>query len=227
MCVAPVSIALIPARANSKGLPGKNLKPVGGASLLARAIRAATDSGRCDRVIVTTDGEDIAFEAQRCGAEVVMRPAALSHDHARTFDAVEHALQTLAIDDGVCVLLQPTSPLRTAADVQAALDLWSRSTAGSVVAMTECEHHPYKTFIQTNAELSPVHAFADMESPRQVLPLALRVNGAIYIATIETLLRERKFLIEPVVPYMMPAERSLDIDNALDLHMANIIFSGI
>jgi len=224
MHVAPVSIAIIPARSHSKGLPGKNLKTVANVSLLARAIRAASDSRRFNRIVVTTDGEAIAREARDNGAEVVMRPAALSGDHVRTFVAVEHALQTLGIAEGLCVLLQPTSPLRSATDVIAALDLWRQSTdAGAVVAVTECEHHPYKTFIASGTGLTPLHTFTDMEAPRQALPMALRVNGAIYINRISALLREKRFLIEPVVPYLMPGDRSLDIDNALDLDMANMI----
>jgi len=216
-------VAIIPARSGSKGLPGKNLKQVGGLSLLARAILAAADSARLDRIIVTTDSEEIAEEGRKHHAEVVMRPAALSQDHTKTIDAVNHTLQAKEITEGVCVLLQPTSPLRAAVDVQAALDLWLHVTTGCVVAMTECEHHPYKTFIRSNSGLSPVRLRSDMEAPRQTLPYALRVNGAIYVNNIEDLLRERSFLIEPIVPYMMPAERALDIDNILDLQVANII----
>jgi len=220
-------VAVIPVRAGSKGLPGKNLQTVDGLSLLARTILAATGSGCVDQVIVTTDGEDIAAEARKYHADVVMRPAELSDDHSRTIDAVEHALRQHHITQGVCVLLQATSPLRTAADVQAALDVWHGVSAGSVVAMTECEHHPYKTLLQSETGLLPVRTFAEMEAPRQALPGALRVNGAIYINRVEDVLQHRRFLIEPITPYLMPAERSLDIDNALDLKMANLIISGV
>jgi len=218
-----VCVAIIPARAGSKGLPGKNLQQVGGLSLLARAILAAADSAHIDRIIVTTDGEAIAEEGRKYHAEIVMRPAAFSQDDSSTIDAVVHALREKALTQGVCVLLQTTSPLRTAADVQAALDIWPRQAAGSVVAMTECEHHPYKVFIQSDTGLSPVRLRADMETPRQKLPPAFRVNGAIYINKIEDLLQQRSFLIEPVTPYIMPAERSVDIDNLLDLKLANFI----
>jgi len=216
-------VAIIPARAGSKGLPGKNLQQVGGLSLLARAILAAADSASIDRVIVTTDGEAIAEEARQYHAEIVMRPAALSQDDSTTIDAVLHALREKEMTQGVCVLLQATSPLRTAADVRTALDIWLNLVAGSVIGMTECEHHPYKVFIQSDSGLSPVRLRADMETPRQKLPPALRVNGAIYINKIEDLLQQRSFLIDPITPYTMPAERSLDIDNHLDLKLANLI----
>jgi len=219
-------VAVIPARAGSKGLPGKNLRKAGDLSLLARAVLAATGSGRFDRVIVTTDSGEIAKEARKYHAEVVMRPAALSQDNSKTIDAVEHALRKTAIVKGVCVLLQATSPLRTAADVQAALDLWQQVMAGCVIAMTECEHHPYKIFIRSKAGLSPVRSLCDMEMPRQELPSALRVNGAIYINKIENLLHEKRFFLEPIIPYIMPAERSLDIDSMADLQMANTLLGA-
>lgn len=216
-------IAIIPARSKSKGIPGKNLKTVGGYSLLARAIASARDSGEFDRIVVSTDGTDIAEEAKRHGAELVLRPDDLSGDHSPTIDAVEHVLRTLNIAAGICVLLQPTSPLRSALDVKNALAMWEEGRGGSVVAVTECEHHPYKTLIYDEGELRSLKDIAYLEAPRQRLPEAYRVNGAVYVNRIEDILAQRSFFCPPLNIYRMPVERSLDIDNILDLKIANII----
>lgn len=214
-------IAIIPARAQSKGIPGKNLKIVGGRSLVVRAIQAAKDCSLFDKIIVSTDGEEIAREARGAGADVVMRPLELSADDSRTIDAIEHVLKHYGYDAGMCVLLQPTSPLRSGQDVQQAVALWEQHGRGSVVAVTEVDHHPLKMILKDEMGFSPVRDHADLEAPRQALPLAFRVNGAIYVNSISDLLAERSFLVAPIVPYEMPAQRSIDIDSVADLKLAN------
>ena len=216
-------IAVIPARANSKGIPGKNLKQVGNYSLVARAIRAAVECGGFDLIAVSTDGAEIAEEAERHGARVVIRPDTISQDHSRTIDAVEHLLQSLNITMGTCVLLQPTSPLRNAEDIREALEIWERQQQGSVVAVSECEHHPYKMLISEGGTLLPVHTMSDLEAPRQSLPKACRINGAIYINRVDDLVAFGTFLHPPLTTYTMPSERSIDIDGPLDLKIANIL----
>jgi N-acylneuraminate cytidylyltransferase len=176
-----------------------------------------------DLIVVSTDGIEIAVEAKRHGAHVVMRPDAISQDHSRTIDAVGHVLQSLGIMTGTCVLLQPTSPLRSAGDIRSALEIWEHQQRGSVVAVSECEHHPYKMLISEGDTLLPVHAMSDLEAPRQSLPLAYRINGAIYINRVEDLIAFRTFLHPPLAIYNMPPERSLDIDGPLDLKIANIL----
>ena len=115
-------VAVVPARAGSQGLPGKNLARIGGLSLVGRAVQAARDAGVAE-VVVTTDGADIAAEARRLDCTVVDRPAELATGDSRTVDAVLHVVRTLALpDDTLVLLLQPTSPLRTGADVRAVLD---------------------------------------------------------------------------------------------------------
>ncbi|MCY1293125.1 N-acylneuraminate cytidylyltransferase [compost metagenome] len=213
-------IAIITARANSKGLPGKNLMQVGGVSLISSAVRAARASGRIDRIVVTTDGVAIAEEARRCGAEVVMRPAHLADDGARSIDAVCHALQTLAVTHGTCVLLQPTSPLRTGDDVAEAVRIHAKSGQGSVVSVCESAHHPYKTLLLQGDEYLPLHDMSSFEAPRQFLPVAVQLNGAIYANRIEELLTQRTFFCEPISYYLMPASRSIDIDSEADLVLA-------
>lgn len=221
-------VAIITARGGSKGLPGKNLRQVGGLSLVARAIRAAQESGVFDQVVVTTDDPAISAEAQAHGAEVIQRPAELAGDRARSIDAVLHALDTLAArgrQHEIAVLLQPTSPLRTAADVRQAVALFRARPQGCVIGACPCEHHPYKTLLQRDGELQALLDLSDLEAPRQSLPPAFRPNGAIYVNRVADLQRAKAFLIPPIQLLEMDARHSLDVDSAADLTMAELLLA--
>ncbi|UXC36800.1 acylneuraminate cytidylyltransferase family protein [Cupriavidus gilardii] len=214
------NVAIITARAHSKGLPGKNLATVGGQSLVSRAINAALESNYVDRVIVSTDGPDIAAEARKLAAEIVWRPPYLATDDAKSIDAVCHALQSIGVAEGICVLLQPTSPLRTASDVAEAIKQYCKNRVGSVISVCESEHHPFKSLINKNGRMEPLIDEQTFESPRQLLPKAVRLNGAIYVNKIEDLLAKRTFFCEPLFYYEMPRTRSIDIDESIDLMVA-------
>jgi len=217
-------VAIIPARAGSKGLPGKNLRAVGGLSLVGRAVRAARHAGVVQRIVVSTDGADIAREAASHGAEVVTRPAALAEDASRSIDVVLHALEALELQEGICVLLQPTSPLREARDVRHAVERFlARNAGGSVVAVCESEHHPYKAILERDGRYVPLLDYPSLEAPRQSLPRSLRVNGAIYVNDIAGLKRARSFFFGPLDFYEMPVSRSVDIDRESDLVLANML----
>ncbi|TEA78018.1 cytidylyltransferase domain-containing protein [Allopusillimonas ginsengisoli] len=218
-------LAVITARAGSKGLKRKNLRKVGPYTLLQHAIRAAFESGVVDEVVVSTDGHEIACEAIRQGARVVWRPGLLASDTAKSIDVVCHALETVGIQDGECVLLQPTSPLRTARDVADAIELRRRADANSVVSVCPCEHHPYKTFIRHSHDkgLVPLDDLSAMEVPRQHLPAAYRVNGALYINKMSALLSARTFFVPKLEFFEMPVSRSLDIDTEQDLFIAHML----
>lgn len=220
------AIAVVTARGGSKGVVRKNLRQVGGVSLVGRAIRAALETGSFACVALTTDCPEIAAEGAHHGARVIERPAHLANDTARSIDAVLDTLQQLRGEGeefDCCVLLQPTSPLRTAAHISAALDVFSRQAEGCVFSVCLCEHHPYKTLLLHGGQLMPTGAAAFLEAPRQQLPRAFRPNGAVYVNRVADLFATRTFFVAPLNYVEMDAESSLDIDSEADLARANIL----
>lgn len=212
-------LALIPARGGSKGLPGKNILPLGGRPLLAWTIRAARASRYIDRLVLSSDDPAIIAVAEQEGCEVPFRRApALATDEASSVDVVVDAIGRLPGHD-IVVLLQPTSPLREAADIDATLETLSRRGAEACVTVRSAEEHPYWTFrLDDDARLSPYCTPADgIPAQRQRLPAAWCLNGAVYAARIPAFLRSRSFLGPHTVAQPMPAERSADIDTRADL----------
>ena len=223
-------LGIIPARGGSKSLPGKNIIELGGKPLLSYSINAAMESGVIDQVVVTTDDQKIATIAEKYGADVVMRPKELATDSCHTFPAIEHAIKTLE-DRGdsydTIVLLQPTSPLRTAFNIRECLKLFHNSkSAESIISVIECEHHPYKSLTKSNGNVTALISEEYLESPRQSLPEAYRPNGALYVLSTNTLLDKRRFYVEPVLAYEMDIRSSIDIDNIEDLELCEFYLSN-
>lgn len=210
------TVAIIPARAGSKGVPGKNKRLVAERPLIAFTFEAARDSRALDRVIVTTDDNEIAELARRAGFEVVERPAVLARDESPVIDAVLHALETLGIaGPRAVVLLQPTSPLRTGADIDAAVRLFDESGLPVCSVVRVEDAHPARMYRIEHGRMVPqLPELADRR--RQDLPALYLRNGAIYIMGPEQLAR-REIICDPMAPYEMPAHRSANIDAEIDL----------
>lgn len=199
-------------------MPRKNLQPVGGRTLLEWTIRAAQDSRVSDRVVVSTDDPEVAAAARASGAEVpFIRPMALATDEASTVDVVLHALDALSPAD-IVVVLQPTSPLRTAADIDSACRRMVDATASSCVSVCEAEQTPYWMYLLEDGErLKPLLVPPAGAARRQDLPTAYALNGAVYVSETAALRVTRAFVRDGTVAYVMPSERSLDIDTPDDL----------
>jgi N-acylneuraminate cytidylyltransferase len=215
-------VAVVPARGGSTGFPGKNLAPFLGKPLLAHAIAAGTGATGVTRVLVSTDDPDIGKAALTAGAELVPRPAELSGPTARTVTAVVHALDHIeAADDTIVVLLQPTTPLRTAADVDECLDKHGGRATGSVVQFSaSTEHHPWKSCLLVDGRLTPVADWPDLEAPRQLLPEVLRPTGGVYVVGAGDLRARQRFFVPEVLAQVIPVERAVDIDTEADLRRA-------
>ena len=219
-------LALIPARGGSKGIPHKNIAPLAGKPLIQYSIDAARGSSYIDSVLVSTDDEEIARVARACGAEVpFLRPAELASDTAKTIDAVLHAVETLrdmgeAFDS--LVLLQPTSPLRTTAEIDGAIERFYTCGRKAVVSVSEVSDHPMlmRTIEQTDdgERLKPLLQVSSTVR-RQDMPPFYRVNGSIYVNAVEELSRTTSFNDNPV-PYVMAKEHAIDIDEPADLKLA-------
>jgi CMP-N,N'-diacetyllegionaminic acid synthase len=221
-------LAIVPARGGSKCIPRKNLEIVGGISLLARTLEVARESHYVDRVIVSTDDQEIAEEALLCGGDVpFLRPKALAGDETPTIDSVLHALDHLP-DFGIVVLLQPTSPLRTFGDVDGCLEKLSAVQAPACVSVVRAKNHPFWTFRTSNdGTLTPfIGPSLGAPTRRQDLPDAWALNGAVYVGRVAWVRVHRSFLNTGTVGYVMPRHRSLDIDTPKDLALARKIIEG-
>ena len=222
------ALGIIPARGGSKGIPRKNVRLVGGRPLIAYTIDAALESRLLTRFITSTDDTEIAAVAGGLGSPVLMRPSELAADDTPMVPVVKHTLATLEPTEGrydYVVVLQPTTPLRTSEDIDEALALLVETGADSVISVYQvADHHPARMYRQVDGRLVPYEA----EPPqrlRQALPPVYHRNGAIY-ACRRTLIEQHGTLIGPDTrPYIMPRQRSLNIDDELDLAFADFLLS--
>jgi CMP-N-acetylneuraminic acid synthetase len=218
-------LAVIPARGGSKGLARKNIRLLGGKPLIAHSIEAARAAASIDAVLVSTEDPEIAEIARAWQAEVAVRPPELADDVTQNHTVLRHLLTagSLAARYRYVVLLQPTSPLRTAADIDACLAPLLAGKARSVMTLTPVEHHPGKTMILRDGCAEPFTCDADVEARRQDLTPIFRQNGAVYGVAITDFLHEDRFFLRPCAVSIMPPERSIDIDGEADLILAEAL----
>ena len=216
-------LAIIPARRGSKGLPGKNIRQLNGKPLIAYTIAAALEAKNTGRIIVSTDSEEIMEIALEYGAECpFLRPAKLSTDQARGIDVIRHAITTLEHGDPTAipafVILQPTSPLRTAADIDNAITLFREREADSVISYCQ-ESHPisWHKYLTDDGRLEAI--FDKRSDNRQEERPSYYPNGAIYVLK-RSLLEKESFYTEKSYAYLMDSNRSIDIDNLDDFNYA-------
>ena len=223
------AVAVIPARGGSKGIPQKNLSSVLGKPLIAYTIKAALQAQTLDKVIVSTDDEQIRTVSQGYGAEVpFIRPHHLATDTATTLSVLQHAITYLAEHQSyladIVVCLQPTNPLRSAEDIDAAVRLCIDTGTDSVVSLCQAKHHPYWMKKIVDGRVSPLmNENENHYTRRQDLPPVYQLNGALYVTRTNVLLEENRILGKYTVPYIMPPERSIDIDMPNDLKMAAVL----
>ena len=213
-------LALITARGGSKGLPRKNVLPAGEKPLIAWTIAAAQESSVIDHLVLSSDDEEIIKVARVWGCDVPFRrPTELASDSASSMDVVLHALKALPGYEYL-VLLQPTSPLRTGGDIDAAFHLMLEQGASSCVSVCEADQSPYWMYqLDQDKRLSSLLSALPGATRRQDLPPVYVLNGAIYIAKVAQLIDSHTFINDHTVAYVMPRERSLDIDTAEDFEI--------
>ena len=225
--------AFIFARGGSKGLPGKNIRPLGAKPLIAWSIEQALVVKRIDRVIVSTDSEEIAAVARDYGAEVpFIRPAALAGDDSPEWLAWRHALNYLLDTVGVLpeamVSLPATAPLRLPLDIENCLDEYEKGDVDMVVTVTDAHRSPYFNMVKTNADgtvglvIPPQSAIAR----RQDVPTVYDMTTVAYVARAEFVMTRNTLFEGRVRAVHVPTERAVDIDTLLDFQIAECLLNS-
>ncbi len=217
-------LAIIPARGGSKGVPGKNIKLAGGKPLIAWIIEAAKSSIYIDRLMLSSDDNQIISVAKNYGCEVpFVRPSDFAQDDSSASDAILHALNKISGYDYV-MLLQPTSPLTITKDIDGCIESCINSKAKATVSVTEPGKSPYWMFnMGSDNTLIPVLGKEYLNMRRQDLPLVYLPTGAIYMAEFDWFLKNRSFYSDSTKGYIIPMERSLDIDSEFDFKLFKIL----
>lgn len=221
------NIAIISARSGSKGLKDKNIRELAGKPLMAYSIEAALESNCFDSVMVSTDSEKYAEIGRKYGAEVpFLRSKVTSSDTASSWDAVEEVLQgyeRIGKTYETFCLLQPTSPLRTIDDIRGAYKLFEEKHAIAVLSMTELEHPiEWCGIIDESLSLNGFHGRSEC-GRRQDIKKTYRPNGALYIVSVSEFRKDRFLYRSGSFAYLMPQERSWDIDTEIDFMMAELL----
>lgn len=217
------TFAVIPARGGSQGLPRKQLRRLAGEPMIAHTIRAALTAQGVDRVVVSTDDERIARVALAYGAEVpFLRPANLAEDATPTLPVIQHAVRLLeAVGEivSVVVTLQPTSPLRTAAQIDAALDLLRSSGARAVVSVAPLGLPASVIGAVVDGRFHPLPMEPGTDLRRQGSPVAFRLTGAIYVTSRDLLAEGSLLGVEPMA-LISNGPTAIDVDTMADLRAA-------
>lgn len=228
--VATQILSMIPARGSSKSVPRKNIRSLAGKPLIVWTIETALACPNLDRVIVSTDDEEIAQIASDHGAEVpFLRPAELAQDDTPDLPVYQHALSWLAEHEGYCpdviVWLRPTVPLRAVEDVECAIEMLIRTGADCVRSICLTEHHPYWMKRLDGDRLVPFVDEIDESKyyRRQLLPPVYRLNGAVDVTWCKAVMGKGLLYGGDVRGYVMPVERSIDLDSELDFALAELL----
>ena len=217
-------LAIIPARGGSKRLPRKNVLNLCEKPLIAWSIEAGCKSKYLDKVVVTSDDEEILDISKLYGAEIIKRPAELANDTATTFDAIKHTIDNLEKYDYI-VLLQPTSPLRDEKHINEAIELLDSKKADAIISVCEMDHSPLRSnTLPVNGSMGQFLGEEIKDKRSQDLEKYYRINGAIYICKTERLLEEKSFVFEDnIFAYKMDRKSSVDIDEEIDFKMAEFL----
>ncbi len=225
-------LSIIPARGGCKSIPGKNIRMICGKPMIAYSIEASLKCGKIDRTIVSTDSEEIAAISKKFGAQTIKRLDELATDDSQIIDAVKHVLQELKekenYEPDAVMLLQPVAPLRTAEDLDKAIGLFEKNKGKTVVSVAEAGKTPYISLTIENGLIKPLFGWdIFINKRRQDLQKAFFVNGAIYLNTVENLLKHNNFFGKTTIPYIMPIEKSIDIDEEIDFKIAELLMQNL
>lgn len=219
-------LAVIPARGGSKGVPRKNIRMIGGKPLIAWSIREAKKSRWIDRMILSSEDPEIIEAARGLGCEVpFVRSMSLAGDEATTSEVIADALEHLPGYD-YTVLIQPTSPLVAVEDIDGCIEKCRTKGATSCVTVSEPFSSPFWMYTMDEEDsLAPILDGEYLTKRRQEFPLLYEVNGAVYVAETGFFLKNGNFLSPEMIGYVMPQERSFEIDTELDMTVAEALLA--
>ncbi|MFC2010256.1 cytidylyltransferase domain-containing protein [Chloroflexota bacterium] len=223
-------IGIIPARGGSKRLPYKNIKLLNGKPLIYYTIHEAKRSKYLSRLIVSTEDSEIAEISRRYDTEVIERPAKLAQDDTPSLFVFQYIIQQLeekGFYPDVIVILQPTSPCRGVEDIDKAIEMFMETDCDSVVSVCETEVPLQWVFRLEEGWLSPIIKDWQKVDRRQNAPETYRLNGAIYVIHRDIIVKQNNVVTgNRMQPYIMPEERSVDIDSELDFKLAELIIEN-
>lgn len=223
-------VCVIPARAGSKGLPGKNIKKLLGKPLIAYSIEQARKSKYIDRVIVSTDSKKIARVARRLGAQVpFLRPKYLANDKSSTINVLLHAIDWLekerfAFD--ILVLLHVTSPLRSVDDIDRSIALLFKKNTNNVFSVTPAHRNPYFNMVEFDKSGKVNLIKRGKYTNRQSAPNVFDINSSIYVWWKDVLKNSKSLFPGLTRIYLMPKERSVDIDDQIDFKIVQMLLKN-
>jgi CMP-N,N'-diacetyllegionaminic acid synthase len=220
-------LAIIPARGGSKRLPKKNVLDLAGKPLIAWSIEAGIKSKYIDKLVVTSDSDEIIKTAQEFGIDTIKRPNQLASDTAKSVDVVKHVIDNVEKYDYI-VLLQPTSPLRNRVHIDESIESMVSKKLDSIISVCETSHSPL--WCNTLSDDGSMDNFLDksvLNKRSQDLKIFYRINGAIYICKTSLFERENTFFLDKNSgSYIMDIENSVDVDVKYDLIMAEILLTN-
>ncbi|MCT7650597.1 acylneuraminate cytidylyltransferase family protein [Aliarcobacter butzleri] len=218
-------LVIIPARGGSKRLPRKNVLDLSGKPLIAYTIEAGLKSNYVDKVVVSSDDEEILEISKKFGAETIKRPDDLANDTATTFDAIKHTIDNNIDKYNYIVLLQPTSPLRNEKHIDEAIELLEIKNADAIISVCEMEHSPlWSNTLPQDGSMKGFLRDEVLNKRSQDLEKYYRLNGAIYICKTDKLLENKNFLLKDnIFSYVMDRKNSIDIDEEIDFKITEAI----
>ncbi|AYC28958.1 cytidylyltransferase domain-containing protein [Paenisporosarcina cavernae] len=220
-------LAIIPARGGSKGVIRKNIRNMAGKPLIAWTIEEAKKSKYIDRIILSSEDEEIINVAKKYGCEVpFVRPKELAQDNSTGMDPVLHAINQCPGYDYV-VLLQPTSPLRLAEDIDGCIEKVLKEKLHYCVSVSEPPHSPFWMYHVNNVgEMKPVISQPGISTRRQDLKPVYSLNGAIYVGETSKIIESKTFLTDNTRAFVMSSDRSFDIDTELDFKICEFLLGN-
>jgi len=222
-------LAIIPARGGSKGILRKNLTLLAGKPLIRYTITEAKKSKHLSHIVVSTEDVEITNLVEKYGVDVVKRPDELSADDTPTSPVVQHVIKFLQEKENqnfnIIVVLQPTSPLRLVSDIDGAIEMFMKYKCDSVVTVSEVQHPPHWMYTIERNALVPIIKGKNILR-RQDTPKIFQLNGAVFVTSKEYLFKNNLIFSGEIRPYIMPIERSVDIDSPLELKLAELILKS-